>query len=99
MENKLLLIKKGDFKSGFLSKLNAGDFHFFTNKIVFHTRGLSRIFNNAPITLNKEDIISFTEGVSLLGYSIKLKTKAGDFTLRFMGDKLQVYQILNSYLS
>lgn len=99
MSNKLILIKRGDFKSGFLSKLNAGDYHFFEDKIIFHTRGLSRIFNNAPITINKDDIIGFTEGISIFGYNIKLKTKMGDYTLRFLGDKLQVYQILNSYIS
>jgi hypothetical protein len=96
--SQLLLIKKGDFKSGFLSKINAGEYHFFEDKIIFKTMGLSRIFNNAPITIEKDSIISFSDGFTLIGYSIKLNTKTGNYTLRFVGDKTRVYEILNSYI-
>jgi hypothetical protein len=77
MTTEILLIKKGDLKTGFFSKKTAGDFLFFQDKIIFYTRGLSRIFNNAPITFSKSDMIGFTEGVSIFGYSIKLRTKVG----------------------
>ena len=58
-----------------------------------------KIFNIAPIALSKEDILSFTEGITFLVYSNKIKTKFGDYTIKLMGYKLQVYQLLDSYLS
>ncbi|MFN6038175.1 MAG: hypothetical protein ACK452_06895 [Bacteroidota bacterium] len=97
--SQLVLIKKGDFKSGIFSKLNAGDYHFYEDKIIFYTRGLSRLFNSAPITIEKSSILSFTEGFSIIGYTIKLNTKSGSYTMRLIGDKLEVYRILNSYTS
>ena len=97
--SQLLLIKKGDFKSGFFSKLNAGEFHFYEDRIIFNTKGLSRLFNSAPITIEKSSILSFTEGFTIIGYTIKLNTKIGNFTLRMIGEKLEVYRILNSYVA
>jgi hypothetical protein len=96
--SELLFIKRGDFKSGFFSKVTSGEYHFYEDKIVFNTKGLSRIFNSAPILIEKKSILSFTEGFAVFGYTIKLSTKNGDFTMRFMGDKVEIYNILNSYL-
>ena len=99
MTQEILLIKKGDFKSGMLSKLTAGEFHFYSDKIIFNPMGWSRIFNSAPITISKSSIINYSESFTIIGYSIKLQTRMGDFTLRFMGDKLQVLNMIRSYLS
>jgi hypothetical protein len=97
--SQLLLIKKGDFKSGFFSKLNAGEFHFYEDRIIFHTKGWSRLFNSAPIIIEKSSMLSFTEGFTIIGYTIKLNTKNGDFTMRLIGEKLEVYRILNAYIA
>ena len=56
MPQELLLIKKGDFNTGILSKLTAGEFHFYSDKIIFNPMGWSRIFNSAPITISKSTI-------------------------------------------
>jgi hypothetical protein len=95
----IIFIKKGDFKSGFFSKLNAGEFHFYEDKIIFNTIGFSRFFNSAPITIEKSSIIRYSEGFSVFGYTIKLETKFGNYTLRFLGDKLQILNIMNGYLN
>lgn len=97
--SELLYIKRGDFKSGFFSKLNAGEFHFYDDKIIFNTKGWSRIFNNAPIIIDKSNILGYSEGFSVIGYTISLKTSFGDYTLRFMGDKMEIYTLLNRYLN
>jgi hypothetical protein len=59
---------------------------------------LSRIFNNATIIIDKEVIVGYTEVFTIIGYSIKLMNRYGQYTLRFVGDKLEVLRILNSYL-
>jgi|GEM_PF-4371891 len=97
--SELLLIKKGDFKSGLISKMNAGDFHFYEDKIIFHTRGISRLFNNAPITIDASSMQFFNEGFSIIGYTIVLTTRTGKYTMRFIGDKLEVYRIFNRYIN
>jgi len=99
MQQTILLLKKGDFKTGFLSKKTAGEFHFYEDRIVFITHGWSRLFNNAPITFEKSNILRYSEGLAVIGYSIKLETKTGTYHLRFIGDKIQLLNILNSYLS
>jgi hypothetical protein len=95
--SELLYIKRGDFKSGFFSKLNAGEFHFYEDKIIFNTKGLSRIFNSAPIIIEKNSIFSYSEGFAVIGYLIRLKTQNGDYTLRFLGDKLEILRLFNNY--
>jgi hypothetical protein len=98
MSKQILLLKKGDFKTGFLSKKTAGEFHFYEDRIVFNTHGWSRLFNNAPITIEKSSMLRYTEGLSVIGYSIKLETKSGNYHLRFMRDKMAVLNILNGYI-
>ena len=96
MPQELLLIKKGDFNTGILSKLTAGEFHFYSGKIIFNPMGWWRIFNSAPKTISKASLINYSESFTIIGYSIKLQTRMGDFTLRFMGDKLQVLNMIRS---
>jgi hypothetical protein len=98
MTQEILLIKKGDFKTGMLSKLTAGEFHFYLDKIIFNPMGWSRIFNSAPITISRTSIINYSESFTIIGYSVKLQTRMGDFTLRFICDKLKVLNMVRSYL-
>ena len=99
MQQTILLLKKSDFKTGFLSKKTAGEFHFYEDRIVFKAMGWSRLFNNAPIIIEKSTILRYTEGVAIIGYSIKLETRSGTYHLRFKGDKMQVLNTLNGYIS
>jgi hypothetical protein len=99
MSQQILLLKKGDLKTGFLSKKTGGEFHFYQDRIVFNAKGLSRLFNNAPIIIDRSTMLRYKEGVAIIGYSIKLETRSGTYHLRFMGDKMQVLNILNGYLS
>lgn len=97
MEN-LLYIKKGDFKSGFLSKVTAGEFRFYDDRIVFQPMGWNRLFNNAPIILEASSILGFTDSFTIIGYSLSVMTTQGKYTFRFMGDKLKVYQLMERYV-
>jgi hypothetical protein len=98
MPQEILLIKKGDFKSGILSKLTAGEFHFYSDKIIFKPKGWWKIFYSASKTISKSSTINFSESFTIIGYSIKLQTRMGNFILRFMGDKLHVLNMIRSYL-
>jgi hypothetical protein len=99
MENsKLLFIKKGDFKSGFFSKVSASEFSFYVDRIIIRPMGWNRFFNSAETLILKEDIIHIKDGVRIIGYNIKVETNRGEFTFSFMGDKLQIKQILNQYI-
>lgn len=99
MQQTILLLKKGELKTGLLSLSTAGEFHFYEDRIVFITYGWFRLFNNAPIIIEKSSMLRYSEGLAVIGYSIKLETKTGSYHLRFMRDKIQVLNILNSYLS
>lgn len=96
--SELLYMKKGDFKSGFLSKGTAGEFRFYEDRIVFQPMGWNRIFNNAPINIEASAILGFSDSFTIIGYSFAVMTTHGKYTFRFMGDKLQVYQLMERYV-
>lgn len=39
----------------------------------------------------------FNESFTIIGYSLAVITTQGKYTFRFMGDKLQVYQLMEKY--
>ena len=41
----------------------------------------------------------FNESFTIIGYSLSVMTTQGKFTFRFVGDKLQVYQIMERYVN
>ena len=49
--DELSFKKRGEFKSGFLSKANACTFFFYRNRIVVKPAGLNRFFNSADIII------------------------------------------------
>ncbi len=97
--SELIFMKKGDFKSGLFSKLTAGEFRFYEDRIVFQPMGWSRLFNSAPITMGASTILGFTESFTIIGYTLSVMTTQGKFTFRFVGDKLQVYQLMERYVN
>ncbi len=99
MSQQILLLKKGDLKTGFLSKKTAGEFHFYEDKIVFTPIGLSRLFNSAPIIIEASSMIRYSLGFIVIGYSIKLETRTNNFNLNFLGDKIEVLNMMNLYIN
>ncbi|WP_335974115.1 hypothetical protein [Gaetbulibacter jejuensis] len=97
--SELIFSKKGDFKSGILSKKNAGEIEFYKNKIVFKPKGISKFFNSAPITINKNSILEIKSSFRVLGYSYEIETNDGKYFVGFMSDKNKIEEIINSYLS
>jgi hypothetical protein len=96
--SELLYMKKGDFKSGFLSKVTAGEFRFYEDRIVFQPGGWNRLFNSAPIIIDGRTIMGFNESFTIIGYSLAVITTQGKYTFRFIGDKLEVYQLMERYV-
>jgi hypothetical protein len=94
----ILFIKKGDFKSGFFSKKSASEFRFYEDKIIIKPMGLNLFFNSADILIPKSDIIRVKDGYRLIGYNIIVETKTAEYTFSFLGDKLMVLQVIQSYL-
>lgn len=98
--SKLLYLKKGDIKTGTFSKKIACEYSFYEDKIIIRPLGWNRLFNSADIVIYKEDIIGCKDSFDfLIYYNFILQTKRGNYTLRFMGDKLQIKQLLNEYCS
>ena len=96
-KSKLLFIKTGNFKSGTFSKKTASEFSFYSDKIMIRPMGWNRLFNSADIFILKEDIVRITDGFTILGHNTIIETKTSKFWLIFLGDKLQIKQILNDY--
>jgi hypothetical protein len=94
----LLFTKNGDFKSGFLSKVTAGEFRFYPDRIVFQPMGWNRLFNNAPIIMEADTILSFSESFTVFGYALSVITKQGKYTFRFMGDKDIICKLMDGYV-
>lgn len=97
-KSNLLYLKKGDFKSGTFSKKNASEFSFYEDKIIVRPMGWSRLMNSAEIVILKDDIIRIKDGIRIIGYNIIIETKRGEYTLSFLGDKLQIKQLLEQYV-
>ena len=96
--DELLFKKRGEFKSGFLSKANACTFFFYRNRIVVKPAGLNRFFNSADIIIPDYEIVSVEPAIQIIGYRFLLHTRTQRFHLIFLGDKQMVDKTLRSYI-
>lgn len=95
----LILIKKGDIKSGFLSKTVASEIKFYEDKIIASPMGWNRIFNNSDTIIFVRDLIRMRFTWRVIGYNISIETMDKNYTISLMGDKLEVTRIIEDYQS
>lgn len=53
---------------------------------------------SAEIVILKDDVIRIKDGIRIIGYNIIIETKRGEYTLSFLGDKLQIKQLFEQYV-
>ena len=95
--SNLILLKKGDVKSGLLSITVASEIKFYDDKIVASPMGWNRIFNNSDTVIYLQDMnrIRFTwRGI---GYNISIQTMDKNYIISLIFDKLEVTRIVESY--
>lgn len=95
--SNLILIKKGDLKSGFFSKRIAAEIKFNDDKIVASPMGWNRIFNNFDTIIFACDSIRIRFTWRVIGYNISMETMYKNYTISLMGDKLEVTRIIEDY--
>jgi hypothetical protein len=95
--SELIIIKKGDIKTGLLSKRIASEIKFYKDKIVASPHGWNRIFNNSDTIIQKSDIIRIRFTWRAIGYNISIETKDKNYTLSLIGDKLEITRIVETY--
>jgi hypothetical protein len=72
--SNLILIKKGDVKSGFLSITVASEIKFYEDKIVASPMGWNRIFNNSDTIIQVQDMIRIRFTWRGIGYNVSIET-------------------------
>ena len=94
---KLILIKKGDVKSGFLSITVASEIKFYEDKIVASPMGWNRIFNNSDTIIEVQDMIRIRFTWRGIGYNISIQTMDKNYIISLMWDKLEMTRVVELY--
>lgn len=95
--SNLILIKKGDVKTGFFSKKIASEIKFYEDKIVASPMGWNRIFNNSDTIIRVQDMIRIRFTWRVIGYNVSIETMDKNYIISLIGDKLEITRVVELY--
>lgn len=93
----LILIKKGDVKTGFFSKKIASEIKFYEDKIVASPMGWNRIFNNSDTIIQVQDMIRIRFTWRGIGYNVSIETMDKNYIISLIWDKLEMTRVVELY--